>query len=65
MWWGMVVLGPKPQAVNLFCAKDQETRLFLGLSGYYRRFIPDYASIAAPLSDLTRLPKEGHSPIPD
>ena len=27
---------------------------FLGLSGYYQRFIPDYASIAAPLSDLTQ-----------
>lgn len=29
-------------------------RAFLGLMGYYRRFIPNYASVAAPLTDLTK-----------
>ena len=32
----------------------KEIRRFLGLAGYYRRLIPDFASIAAPLSDLTK-----------
>ncbi len=32
----------------------KDVRSFLGLSGYYRRFIPDYATIALPLTDLTR-----------
>jgi hypothetical protein len=32
----------------------QDIRRFLGLAGYYRRFIKDFASIASPLSDLTR-----------
>jgi len=32
----------------------KDMRTFLGLTGYYRRFIPNYASIAAPLTDLTR-----------
>ena len=32
----------------------KQVRAFLGLTGYYRRFISDYASIAAHLSDLTR-----------
>ena len=32
----------------------KEVRTFLGLTGYYRRFIPDYATVAAPLTDLTR-----------
>ena len=31
-----------------------QVRAFLGLTGYYRRFIPHYAHIAAVLTDLTR-----------
>ena len=34
-----------------------EVRAFLGLTGYYRRFIPNYASTATPLTDLTRKTK--------
>ena len=31
-----------------------DIRSFLGLVGYYRKFIPNFASISAPLSDLTK-----------
>ncbi len=52
----------KIEAVSSFPVPrtKKQVRSFLGLSGYYRRFILDYASVAAPLSDLTRksLPKE-------
>ena len=32
----------------------KQVRAFLGLTGYYRKFIPNYARIAASLTDLTR-----------
>ena len=51
----------KPEETKLEAMREfprpktkKEARCFLGLTGYYRRFIPDFASIAAPLSDLTR-----------
>ena len=32
----------------------KDVRSFLGLVGYYQRFIPQFSAIAAPLTDLTR-----------
>ena len=31
-----------------------EIRSFLGLTGYYKRFIKDFSQLAAPMSRLTR-----------
>lgn len=39
----------------------KEGRSFLGLVGWYRRFIPDFAIIAAPITNL--LMKEARSPV--
>jgi hypothetical protein len=37
----------------------RQVRAFIGLAGYYRRFIPSFAEIATPLTDLSKkgLPK--------
>ncbi len=50
---------PKKTKVEAIETWDQpktkrDVRAFLGVSGYYRKFIPHYADIAAPLTDLTR-----------
>lgn len=50
----------KVQAV-LDCPRPtskKAVRSFLGLTGYYRWFIPNYADTAGPLSDLTKKDKE-------
>ena len=33
---------------------EKQMQSFMGLAGYYRDFIPNFAAIAAPLSDLTQ-----------
>ena len=52
----------KIQAVRSFeqPVTKSGVRSFLGLAGYYRKFVPDYAAIAAPLTDLTRKSKPSH-----
>lgn len=56
---GLGVLKPIPEKVGeiLKVAKPttkKEVRSFLGMVGYHRRFIPNFAAVAAPLSDLTK-----------
>ena len=46
----------KLDAVRMFPqpTTKKQVRGFLGLTGYYQKFIPGFASMAAPLTDLTR-----------
>ena len=50
---------PEPQKVQAVLNYPQpitkkDVRAFLGLVGYYRRFIPQFASVSIPLSDSTK-----------
>ena len=56
---GGEVVNPDPSKIH--CVREhsrpktkKDVKSFLGLAGYYRRFVPKYSTIAAPLSDLTR-----------
>ena len=46
----------KIEAVRDFAipTTKKEVRIFLGLAGYYRRFVKNFSTLAAPLSDLVK-----------
>ena len=51
----------RPQADKIQATRDaprpstkRQIKSFLGLAGFYRRFIPNFLSIASPLTDLTK-----------
>ena len=50
--------GIKPLPEKLESIKEmppKEVKQFLGLIGYYRKFVPRFANVARPLTNLTRL----------
>ena len=46
----------KVEAIQAFTqpTTKKQVRAFLGITGYYRKFIPNYSTLAAPLTDLTK-----------
>ena len=50
------IVKPDPEAVSNYPVPvtEKEVRAFLGLSGYYRQFVPHFATIAEPLTELTK-----------
>ena len=59
MWWEMELSKPEPSKVQAVMAfpipsTKAQVRGFLGLTGYYHRFIPNYAAMVAILTDQTK-----------
>jgi len=46
----------KVEAIQAFSqpTTKKQVRAFLGITGYYRKFISNYSTLAAPLTDLTK-----------
>ena len=66
-WWGNGKLEMEEDKTDKIKNSPQpkpkkQVRSFLGLTGFYRMFVPGYAQIASPLIDLTkkRLPNNVH-----
>jgi len=47
-------LQTKPDVVEKKRTNKQPLRSFLGLIGFYGKFIPNFATVAVPLTDLTK-----------
>jgi len=57
---GLAMQPSKIKAINEWtaCRDVSKVHAFMGLSGYYRRFIKDFSTIAAPLYNLPRKESE-------
>lgn len=58
-------LEPKAEMVNKILqaprpVDKKQLRSFLGMIGYYRKFIPNFAALAVPLTDLTKKGSPNH-----
>jgi len=57
---GVVVIPDKVQTILEWKSPTsvKEVRSFLGMAGYYRRFIENFSKIAKPMTDLLKIDKK-------